>query len=96
MLKAADTASRLLKTLSHRDRLMILCQLNDGEHSVSQLAEMLDIQQSPLSQHLARMRKEGLVKTRRVAQTIYYSIDSPEASRIIATLYDIFCNPEIS
>jgi DNA-binding transcriptional ArsR family regulator len=94
MAESAGRASRLMKTLGHKDRLMILCQLADGEKSVGQIADLLEIPQSPLSQHLSRMRKEGLVDTRRQAQTIYYSLKSGEASRIVNLLYDLFCTPE--
>ena len=91
MARSADRASSLMKTLGHKDRLMILCQLADGEKSVGQIARLLEISQSPLSQHLSRMRKEGLVDTRREAQTIYYSLKSGEASRIVEVLYELFC-----
>ena len=94
MAQSADRASALMKTLGHKDRLMILCQLADGEKSVGQIADLLEISQSPLSQHLSRMRKEGLVDTRREAQTIYYSLKSGEASRIVEVLYELFCAPE--
>lgn len=91
MQKAADQASTLMKTLGHRGRLMVLCQLATGEKSVGELAELLDIQQSPLSQHLSRMRQEGLVATRRDAQTIYYSLKSDEAGKVIECLYGLYC-----
>jgi DNA-binding transcriptional ArsR family regulator len=91
MNQSADRASALMKTLGHRDRLMILCQLAESEKSVGQIAELLEISQSPLSQHLSRMRKEGLVETRREAQTIYYSLKSGEAQRIVEVLYELFC-----
>jgi ArsR family transcriptional regulator, virulence genes transcriptional regulator len=91
MAKAAAQASELMKTLGHKDRLMVLCHLVEGEKSVGELAQLLNIPQSPLSQHLARMRQESLVRTRREAQTIYYSIDSPEAEQIIQVIHDIFC-----
>ena len=94
MAQSADRASALMKTLGHKDRLMILCQLADGEKSVGQIADLLEISQSPLSQHLSRMRKEGLVETRREAQTIYYSLKSGEASRIVEVLYELYCEPE--
>ena len=94
MNQSADRASALMKTLGHRDRLMILCQLADSEKSVGQIAELLEISQSPLSQHLSRMRKEGLVTTRREAQTIYYSLKSGEAARIVEVLYELFCAPD--
>lgn len=94
MARSATRASNLMKTLGHKDRLMILCHLADGEKAVGEIAELLEIPQSPLSQHLSRMRQEGLVKTRREAQTIYYSLKSGEASRIIEVLYELFCVPE--
>jgi len=94
MAQSASRASSLMKTLGHKDRLMILCHLADSEKSVGQIADLLEIPQSPLSQHLSRMRKEGLVQTRRDAQTIYYSLKSGEASRIIEVLYELFCAPE--
>ena len=94
MAQSASRASALMKTLGHKDRLMILCHLADGEKSVGQIADLLEIPQSPLSQHLSRMRKEGLVDTRREAQTIYYSLKSGEASRIVEVLYELFCEPE--
>ncbi len=93
MARSADRASKLMKTLGHKDRLMILCQLAEGEKSVGEMAELLSLGQSPLSQHLSRMRKEGLVATRREAQTIYYSIRSSQASRLIQVLYELFCDP---
>lgn len=93
MARSADRASSLMKTLGHKDRLMILCQLADGEKSVGEIADLLEISQSPLSQHLSRMRREGLVDTRRDAQTIYYSLKSGEASRIVEVLYELFCSP---
>jgi len=94
MARSAARASALMKTLGHKDRLMILCHLADGEKSVGQIADLLEIPQSPLSQHLSRMRKEGLVDTRREAQTIFYSLKSGEASRIVEVLYELFCEPE--
>jgi len=94
MAHSATRASALMKTLGHKDRLMILCHLAGGEKSVGQIADLLEIPQSPLSQHLSRMRKEGLVDTRREAQTIFYSLKSGEASKIVEVLYELFCAPE--
>lgn len=91
MKKAAGQASALMKTLGHQGRLMILCQLATGEKSVGELCRLLDIPQSPLSQHLSRMRSEGLVTPRRDAQTIYYSLDSDEAGKIIECVYQLYC-----
>jgi len=92
MAEAAGQACELMKTLGHKDRLMVLCHLSTGEKAVGELAGLLDIPQSPLSQHLARMRKESLVKTRREAQTIYYSIASEEAARIVALMHELYCS----
>jgi DNA-binding transcriptional ArsR family regulator len=94
MAQSATRASALMKTLGHKDRLMILCHLAAGEKSVGQIAELLEIPQSPLSQHLSRMRKENLVDTRREAQTIFYSLKSGEASRIVEVLYELYCAPK--
>jgi ArsR family transcriptional regulator len=91
MAQSASRASALMKTLGHKDRLMILCHLAEGEKSVGQIADLLQIPQSPLSQHLSRMRKEDLVDTRREAQTIFYSLKSGQASRIVEVLYELFC-----
>jgi DNA-binding transcriptional ArsR family regulator len=94
MTKAADKASALMKTLGHKGRLMVLCQLANGEKSVGELSETLGIPQSPLSQHLSRMRKEGLVGTRREAQTIFYSLTADDAGKIIECLYGLYCAPD--
>jgi DNA-binding transcriptional ArsR family regulator len=91
--KAAD-ASGLLKVLASESRLLILCQLIDGEKSVNQLEELVGMRQSALSQHLAILRREKLVVTRRSAQFIYYSLASDEARTLMATLYDIYCAPK--
>ena len=91
MAAAAQKASELAKTLGHKDRLMVLCHLTSGEKSVGELAALLEIPQSPLSQHLARMRKENLVKTRREAQTIYYSIASREAAEFVGLMHTLYC-----
>ena len=84
-------ASRLLKSLANDRRLLILCHLSESEKSVGQLERLVDLSQSALSQHLARLRRDSLVKTRRDAQTIYYSISSPEAGAVLRTLYEIYC-----
>jgi DNA-binding transcriptional ArsR family regulator len=96
MEAAADRASDLLKALANRHRLLILCQLIDGERSVGSLAEFLDLRDSTVSQHLALLRKDGLVSARRDAQTIYYSIASDPAREILTTLYRVYCTPSNS
>jgi DNA-binding transcriptional ArsR family regulator len=93
MESAADRASDLLKALSNRHRLLIICQLIDGEHSVGELASFLNLRDSTVSQHLALLRKDGLVAARRDAQTIYYSIASEPAREVLKTLYQVFCAP---
>ncbi len=91
MAAAAERASALMKTLGHADRLMILCNLAEEERAVGDLAEDLDISQSSLSQHLARMRAEGLVVTRRESQSVYYRLSDGDVREVIKSLYRIFC-----
>ncbi|QTF55385.1 ArsR/SmtB family transcription factor [Stutzerimonas frequens] len=91
-LKAnAASASAWLKALANPDRLLLLCQLSQGERSVSELEQLLGIQQPTLSQQLGVLRREGLVATRREGKLIHYRISSPEALAVIATLYQLFC-----
>jgi DNA-binding transcriptional ArsR family regulator len=87
---AADAAG-LMKALGNESRLMILCLLADGERSVGDLNEVVPLSQSALSQQLARLRQQGLVRTRRESQTIYYSLAEGPADRIIHVLHDIYC-----
>jgi DNA-binding transcriptional ArsR family regulator len=94
MEAAADRASELLKALANRHRLLIICQLIDGERSVGDLAEFLGLRDSTVSQHLALLRKDGLVSARRDAQTIYYSIASDPAREILTALYRVYCTPQ--
>jgi DNA-binding transcriptional ArsR family regulator len=93
MEAAADRASDLLKAMASRHRLLILCQLVEGERSVGELAEFLRIRDSGVSQHLTLLRKDGLVAARRDGQTIWYSIASTEARALLSTLYEVFCPP---
>jgi len=88
--KARD-ASAFLKALAHEARLIILCQLADGEKSVSELTRILKLRQPTISQQLARLREDNLVETRRDGKNIYYSLGRPEVREIIATLYRSFC-----
>lgn len=88
---AAD-AARLLKAMAHDGRLLVLCQLADGELQAGQIATRLS--QSALSQHLAVLRAEGLVTTRREGQAIFYRLANPAVTAVIATLAGIFCPPE--
>ena len=91
MSQAADVVVELLQSLGNKSRLMIMCQLLEGEKSVGQLAEFLQARESTVSQHLALLRKDRLVTTRRDGQTIFYSISSDPARRIIELLYEIYC-----
>lgn len=93
MLGAAEEASALLKALANRHRLIIICQLNEKERSVGELAALLNIRDSTVSQHLALLRKDGLVAARRDGQTIWYSISSAPAREVVATLYRAYCAP---
>jgi DNA-binding transcriptional ArsR family regulator len=90
----AAIAEAMLKALANRHRLLILCQLIDGEHSVGELAGLLGVRGSNVSQHLALLRKDGVVSTRREGQTIWYALASAPVQRLVATLYDIYCGPD--
>ncbi len=89
-----DLASTLLKALSNERRLRIICALYKGEKCVSELEKIVDLRQSALSQHLARLRQEGLVDTRREAQIIYYSLSHEATTMLLRTLHDIYCPGE--
>lgn len=93
---SAGEAAKLLRALGNERRLMILCQLSDGEKSVGELQPAVGLSQSALSQHLAVLREEGIVATRREAQTIWYRIADPAALKVVATLAEIFCPTEPS
>ncbi len=88
--ECAGSAARMLKLLASEQRLLLLCRLVEGEASVGVLAEHAKLAQSTASQHLAKMRAEGLVATRREAQTIYYRLEDPAAMRVLDTLCDIY------
>ena len=91
----AGEAAGLLKALANETRLLVLCHLaEEGELSVGGLLERIDLGQSALSQHLARLREEGLVATRKEAQTVYYRVCDPRAGQLLALLHDLFC-PEL-
>jgi len=87
---SAHAAARLMKLLASEQRLILLCRLGEGECSVGELAAHVGLAQSAASQHLAKLRAEGLVATRREAQTIYYRLNDPAAARVIDTLCDIY------
>ncbi len=83
----------MLRALANERRLAILCELVDGERSVGDLVAAVGLQQSALSQHLAKLRAAGIVATRREAQTIYYRLADPAAGTIMSSLADIYCRP---
>lgn len=93
MAEAADAASDLLKSLAHPTRLLVLCRLIEAECSVGELVEFLGIRDSTASQHLALLRKDGLVRARRQGQTIRYAIASDPARHVLETLALHFCAP---
>ena len=89
----AAAAARWLRALANGRRLTILCELTDGERSVGDLVASVGLQQSALSQHLAKLRAAGIVATRRDAQTIYYRLADPAAEAVMASLAEIYCRP---
>jgi len=91
MYKNIDAASALLKSLANPSRLKVLCALVSREHTAGELEELTGLSQSAISQHLARLREEQVVATRREAQRIYYSLHSQEVAAVIATLHGIYC-----
>lgn len=93
----AEEAAKLLDSMSNPHRLRVLCELHSGELMVGDLQDRIGISQSNLSQQLARLRRDGLVKTRRESQKIFYSLASEEVVRIIHLLHELFCSdPEKS
>lgn len=91
LYQSADEAAGLMKTLSNTARLMILCQLVEGEKSVAELEKNLDTKQPNVSQQLARLRMEGYVSTRRDGRTIYYSLADERVAAVIKNLHETFC-----
>ncbi len=87
----AKKAEAMLKLLANANRLMILCHLVKGRKSAGQLAELVGLSASALSQHLAKMREQGLVEAQKEKQMVYYSIENPEVEAILSTLYLIYC-----
>ena len=91
MVDNAKRASDFLKALAHESRLMILCILAEGEKSVGELEDILELRQPTVSQQLARLRGDGLVAARRNGKAIYYSLASDEARTVIGAIYNVFC-----
>ncbi|RQS11940.1 transcriptional regulator [Burkholderia sp. Bp9002] len=93
MRAAAESACALLKVLSNPDRLLLMCELSQGERCVSELEARLDIRQPTLSQQLGVLRDNALVRTRREGKNVHYSLDSPAAIAVMAVLHAQFCGP---
>lgn len=91
MRKHAAAAAAMMAALSHEARLPVLCDLVGGERTAGELVERSGLSQSALSQHLSRLRDEGLVTTRREGVSIFYRIFDPDAARILGVLHDIYC-----
>ena len=93
--ESAGRAAAMLRLLGNEKRLMILCQLADGELSVGQIQTRVELSQSALSQHLALLREQGVVSTRRDGQTIFYAVTDHAALKVIQTLAELYCPPEL-
>jgi len=91
MARRAEEAAGLMRSLSHGARLRVLCDLVGAEKSAGELVAASGLSQSALSQHLARLRGDGLVATRREAQTIHYSVADPKVLKIVRLLYELYC-----
>ncbi|HUO44217.1 MAG TPA: metalloregulator ArsR/SmtB family transcription factor [Burkholderiales bacterium] len=91
MKRNAAEAAALLKTLGNPRRLMILCHIAKEQRCVGDLAELVGLSQSALSQHLARLKAEGIVETERAGQIIYYAVKDHRAKKILDTLYGLYC-----
>lgn len=90
----AAHAVELLKAMANEWRLMILCQLSEGEKTVSELQDILGLSQSALSQHLAILRREKIVRARKHAQSVSYSLSGDDATKVMNTLHEVFCEPQ--
>ena len=91
MRKQSGKAASIMRALSHEARLRVVCELVDGEKTAGDLVSRSGLSQSALSQHLAKLRAEGLVATRREAQVIFYRLDDPKAARLLGVLHEIYC-----
>ena len=94
MVVSACEASDFLKAISHEGRLMILCYLSTGEKTVTELEELLSARQAAVSQHLSRLRVEGLVTPRRDGKTIHYSLADERSTKVLQVVYELFCKPK--
>ncbi len=91
MRRSAEEATGLLRVLANQDRVLLLCQLSQGEHSVGELESLLGIRQPTLSQQLGVLREQELVSTRRDGKQIYYQLSDPRAVAVLKTIYRLFC-----
>lgn len=91
MQQKADEAAGLLKNLANSSRLLVLCALVNREHTAGELEKVVGLSQSAVSQHLARLRHEGLVTTRRQGQKIYYALANTDVKRILEIMHDVYC-----
>ncbi len=91
LAQKSETAAGLLAAMANQSRLMVLCHLLNEELTVTELSERVGLNQSPLSQHLSKLRALGLVKTRRDGQSIHYRLASPEVEAVLTTLYGLYC-----
>jgi len=94
LLANARSASEFLKALSHEARLVILCMLIEGEKSVTEIEQTLNLRQPAVSQQLARLRADGLVETRREGKNVYYSLARSDVRDVIEALHNAFCRPK--
>ncbi|MCG8517194.1 MAG: metalloregulator ArsR/SmtB family transcription factor [Pseudomonadales bacterium] len=94
MLQSAEQASLFLKSLANRDRLLLLCQLTEGEASVSDLEQRTGIGQPSLSQQLGVLRRERLIAPRRAGKQVFYRLADPRVEALLGQLYELFCRPQ--
>lgn len=91
MQQSASEASLFLRSIANQDRLLLLCQLTEGERSVAELEQLTGIQQPSLSQQLGVLRREGLIQPRKEGKFVFYRIDDPRVLAMLQSLYQIFC-----
>ncbi|MEQ8193005.1 MAG: metalloregulator ArsR/SmtB family transcription factor [Rhodospirillales bacterium] len=96
MTLAAERVSDLMKSLAHKNRLLILCHLIEQEHSVGELARLLKVRDQAMSQQLSLLRKDGLVQSRRDGQTVYYSIARDDIHDLMAFLHKTYCESNVA
>lgn len=94
--QTAEQVCELMKVLSSKNRFLILCALTNGEKCVGEIAEIIGIREATTSQHLALLRKDGIVEKRRESQTIYYSISRPDVRKLMDFIYENYCKPNLN